>query len=86
MPGTFVRCLEKTIFSSTEKEADSKSYKQHASGMAARTHMYTHFLQPHRNNEVWVGRPLKSMTSYIYIKLGKQLLQKLSHLFIITGL
>lgn len=50
MPGTFVRGSENTVFSWAQKEANSK---RHLSAMAARTHMHTHFLRLHENNEVW---------------------------------
>lgn len=66
VPATFVRGSENTIFSSAEKEASSKRCKRRPPAMAARTHMHTHFLWLHENNEVWGGRLLyKVHTGYV---------------------
>lgn len=62
-PGTFVQGWENTVFSQAEKEANSK---RRPSAMAARTHMHTHFLRLHENNEVWGAWLLhEALTSYI---------------------
>lgn len=66
VPGVFVRCSKNTIFSRAGKEANSKRCKRRPSAMAARTHMHTHFLRLHENNEEWGGRLLyKVPTSYV---------------------
>lgn len=68
------RCLpplsgvQKTPFSPAQrrKQASSKRCKRRPPAMAARTHMHTHFLWLHENNEEWGGRLLyKVHTGYV---------------------